>query len=380
VRSNIHDLLVIGGGIVGASAAYHSARLGRDTVLVDGAHTGQATAAGAGIIAPGTSRRTGAELDLARDAAQFYPELISHLAEDTGVERAAEEVGALLVARSDEEAERLTSVGEHAAELREGGMPFIGDISLLDEREAREYFPALGPITAALHQSRAMRVNGRVVRDALIRGAERRGARVVRGHAQLLRDHPDAVTVEVDGEVIRASAAILATGAWTGRLSAELGVRLPVVPQRGQIVHLEMPDAVTTSWPIVVGFHSHYILTFPERRVVIGATRETGSGFDPRVTAAGVREVLEQGLSLAPGLAGGTIGKIRVGLRPATPDGLPVLGRLPGHDSLYVATGHGPSGLHLGPYSGAAVAEIALGIDGGEQLAPFSPARFVASG
>src|SRR5258708_5061303 len=87
-----------------------------------------------------------------------------------------------------------------------------------------------------------------------------------------------------------------------------------------------------------------------------GATRESAGGFDVRMTAGGVYEALGEALRVAPGLATATLKEVRVGLRPASPDGLPLLGRLPGYENVLVATGHGASGLQLGPYSGALMA------------------------
>ena len=83
--------------------------------------------------------------------------------------------------------------------------------------------------------------------------------------------------------------------------------------------------------------------------MVVGATRESGSGFSAQTTAAGVHEVLGEALRVAPGLADATIGEIRVGLRPATPDQLPLLGPVPTVRNAYIAAGHGATGLQLGP-------------------------------
>jgi D-amino-acid dehydrogenase len=132
----------------------------------------------------------------------------------------------------------------------------------------------------------------------------------------------------------------------------------------------------TGDWPVVHGFHDHYIVTWGGGRVVAGATRETGSGFDPRVTASGVHAVLGEALRVAPGLAGARMLETRVGLRPLSADGLPVLGRVPGVAGAYVATGHGPSGLTLGPYSARVVADLVVGRVPDLDLAPFRPDRF----
>ncbi len=159
---------------------------------------------------------------------------------------------------------------------------------------------------------------------------------------------------------------------------AQLGVRIPVEPQRGQIIHLTNPSVETSGWPIVEGFRGHYMVPWPDSRVAVGATRETGSGFDPRLTAAGVHEVLSEALRVAPGLKGWEIHEMRVGLRPLSADGRPVLGAVPGVEGVYVATGHGARGLHLGPYSGTLVADLMLGRAPELDLAPFGASRFRA--
>ena len=108
---------------------------------------------------------------------------------------------------------------------------------------------------------------------------------------------------------------------------------------------------------------------------LVGATRETGSGFAPHATVAGIQEVLHEALRLAPGLHNAAIHEIRVGLRPYTTDHLPLLGSVPGAKGVYLATGHGPTGLTLGPYSAKLVVEQALDQPVAWDLAPFSTTR-----
>jgi len=109
--------------------------------------------------------------------------------------------------------------------------------------------------------------------------------------------------------------------------------------------------------------------------VVVGATREF-VGFEPHTTVAGIHEVLAEALRVAPGLADATIGEVRVGLRPSTPDSLPVLGRVPTARNVYLATGHGATGLQVGPYSGKLIADLALGQTIEVDLDPFASSRF----
>jgi D-amino-acid dehydrogenase len=168
---------------------------------------------------------------------------------------------------------------------------------------------------------------------------------------------------------------VVAAGAWASQILEPVGIRLAVAPQRGQIIHLRLPGADTARWPILMPLNSYYLLAFDDSRVVIGATREANSGFDYRMTAAGVAEVLNVGLAVAPGLASWTVHEIRIGFRPIAHDNRPKLGPVPGIDNLIVGNGLGPSGLSMGPYSGALLANAALGKPTELALGPYAIAK-----
>lgn len=372
------DVIVIGGGIVGASAAYHLARSGAHITLIDQNQPGQATAAGAGIIAPGTSfRPPAAFFPLAFRAVAYYEELLTNLAADGESNTGYETVGLLHIATSEEEAARLPLLLRLFEERQAAGVKNLGELHLLSDQEARALFPALGIVHGALYASGAARLDGRLMRDALRGAAQFRGAKIVVSDqgATLVREGKRVVRVLVEGQTFTAGTVILAAGSWSGQFAETLELALPVYPQRGQILHLQGP-AEASHWPIVVGFHSHYILTFPGGRIVAGATREDHAGFDVRETAGGVHEALSQALRIAPGLADTTLREVRIGLRPATPDGLPILGGVSPVENVFLVTGHGPSGLQLGPYSGALVADLALGKQPELDLSPFTIERF----
>lgn len=375
------DVIVIGGGVVGASAAYALARRGVRVTLVDRGDAGQATAAGAGIISLGTS--TGAPpalFALGLPGLAYFDALQEQLAEGGETQTGYDVVGMLHVAMSEAEADQLPALELLFNQRRDAGLRHIGTVTLISGDEARARFPALSAaVVGAVAMADGARVDGRLLRDALRRAAERRGARIVLGDAtpQVAGARVEAVTV--GRERLAAGTVLVAGGAWSVALAQALGVSLPVFPQRGQILHLEMPESETSRWPVIVGFYSHYLLTFPPHRVVAGATRESASGFDVRMTAGGVHEALGEALRVAPGLATATLKEVRVGLRPASPDGLPLLGRLPGYENVLVATGHGASGLQLGPYSGALMAGLALGEPAPLDLAPFAVGRFAGA-
>jgi D-amino-acid dehydrogenase len=337
--------------------------------IVTGSQIGIATDAGAGIVCPWTDRVEDAAYRLAAEGARYYPELIDALADDGEPETGYARVGALCVAFDP--AALSATAARLAARLP--GTPEIGEVAELDPPEPSRMFPPLADGLAGLWVGGAARIDGRKIRDSLIRAATRHGARQVHGSAVL--NHAGArtagVTVgdqRVDGDVV-----VVAAGAWTAQVCGGDGWQLAIGPQRGQILHVELPGADTGSWPVVLPGHDPYLLGFPAGRVVFGATRED-AGFDYRSTAGGISGLLTAALEIAPGLQGATMLETRIGFRPATGDGLPLLGRL--SENLIVAAGNGPEGLTAGVWTGRLAAMLATGQPPVTDLAPFEPTRF----
>jgi D-amino-acid dehydrogenase len=345
-------IVVVGSGVAGASTAFALARRGAEVGLVDANLTGQATAAGAGIIQPWSTSAEGEFYELYAAGAAYYPELIQRLGEvgvtDIGYRRS----GGLVV---NEDAGVLASV-----EQRVRGRLTSG-VARLSNAEARELFPPLAEGLDALFIEAGARVDGRILRDGLLAGAAALGARILGETAELRAGGARGWSLFVDGVEIGADAVVLATGAWTNRILSPLGSRVPVEPQRGQITHMRLEGVETANWPSVHPVADHYLVAFDGGRIAAGATRETGSGFDARVTAAGQKHVLDRALALAPGLADATFIETRVGLRPL-PDGeLPTVGAVVGLDGLFVNAGFGAGGLTMGPLVGERLAATLLG-------------------
>lgn len=373
----MYDAIVVGGGVLGVATAYHLVRREASVLLVDRGHPGRATDAGAGIISAETSSQD-AWVGLAWHAVDYYPALVGLLREDGAGETGYAQCGLLVVAAGEDERSELEWARARVLGGRgRTGAPPEEDLHEVSPAEARRMFPPLAAVHGALYYRGAARVDGRLLSAALRTAAERRGLRVISGSVDRLIVTRDRVAgVVVDGTTVSAPRVVIAGGAWSQAFSDQLAVPIAVQPQRGQIIHLRKPRTDTTGWPIVMAFRGHYMVPWPDARVAAGATRETGSGFDPRVTAAGVREVLQEALRVAPGLADWDLHEMRVGLRPLSRDGLPILGLVPGTEGAYLITGHGASGLQLGPYSGKVVADLMLGRPAEIDLAPFSVSRF----
>jgi D-amino-acid dehydrogenase len=366
-------LIVVGSGIVGSACALAASNLGADVTLVDADHRGRATSAGAGIICPWASRVEDRDwFALACAAARAYPELIDLLADMGETAVGYRKTGAMVLAESPE---RQTEILEQL-QARHGDAPEMGTIATLDPGQARGLFPPLNPDFYAVHISGGARVDGRLISSAMRRAAGRSGATVVAGEARLDMNGGRVRGVTVDDELIEADAVVAATGAWTNEFLAPAGLRIAIAPQRGQIMHIGLGLTDTSQWPAILpGGTGHYMLAFDDSRVVAGATRETGSGFDYRVTPGGLAEVVGQALRVAPGLAAGTYIETRIGFRPMGPDIRPLLGPVPQAEGLVIATGLGASGLTMGPYTGELAARAALNADVPVDLSPFNPVR-----
>jgi D-amino-acid dehydrogenase len=351
-------IIVVGGGILGASATYHLAKAGVKVILVDRGDSGQATDAAVGMICPWISqRRNQAWYKLAKSGARYYPVLIEELKQQGIRETGYARVGVLSLHTDEKKLDIL----EERAYGRRLDAPEMGEITRLSTKQTQALFPPLAEGYSAVYISGGARVNGRALREALVLAAKGLGMVYLRGNARLLWREYRVVGVEVNGTIYYGDQVVVAAGAWLNQLLAPLGMNSQVFPQKGQIVHLQLPQTETGTWPVVMPPNNQYILAFEDGRIVVGTTHEDEAGFDDRVTAGGIHTILDKALDAAPGLASATVLEMRAGIRPKTPQFLPVFGAVPGYQGLWVANGLGSTGLTVGPYLGAELAKLVLG-------------------
>lgn len=354
----VKKCIIIGSGILGASTAYHLAKKGVNVIVIDRNDQGQATDAAAGIVCPWLSqRRNKAWYNLAKNGARMYHKLINELQKDGEEDVGYAQIGAISL-HTDEK--KLLAMRDRALKRRETA-PEIGEITLLDSKQTTSMFPLISEAYSSVHVSGAARVDGRKLRDALLRAAKKHGAEFITGNASLVRNGFEITGVSVNGTNIDGDCVIAATGAWMNELIEPLGVTFQVTPQRAQIMHLAVPDMDTSTWPVVMPPNNQYLLAFDGGRIVVGTTYEDDTGFDYRNTAGGIQEILNKAIDAAPGLQSSTILETRVGFRPVTPGFLPVIGELPNFKRLLLANGLGSTGLTMGPYIGNQLASLALG-------------------
>lgn len=369
---------VIGGGIAGASVAFGLASRDVSVTIFDDAMAGQATAASAGIIAPWVSTSTGAYYETYAAGGNFYPDFLDRLGAlgipDLGYRRS----GALVV-NSDPSA--LAEASQLIRDRAAVAGSVAGEVHDMDSANLREIFPPIAPDMTGLLITGGGRVDGRTLRDAILTGANAYGARLVHDSARTITaEHSNATnhvstnrsstnssrgtwTVETTSATEDFDAIVVAGGARSMEILQRLGHTVAITPQRGQLVHLGLHGINTSPWPTVHPLDHHYITPFDGGRVVIGATREDGVGFDVRTTAAGQNQVLSDALRIAPGLAAATVLETRVGVRPMSTrsSGLPYAGAVPGANGLWLASGFGAGGLTMGPLIGDAIARAIMG-------------------
>ncbi|WP_182200610.1 NAD(P)/FAD-dependent oxidoreductase [Paraliobacillus salinarum] len=349
--------LIIGSGILGASTAYHLAKKGVDVTVIDQKHAGQATDAAAGIVCPWLSqRRNKLWYSLAKEGARYYHTLMKELAEDGESDTGYKQVGAISIKDSEE---KLDAMLKRAMKRREDA-PEIGELTKLTGDQVKEMFPPLTEEFGAIHVSGAARVDGRKLRDALIRAAKKHGANFIRGNATLKEENQQVYAL-IDDQPMFADRIIITAGVWSKQLLSPLGINFLVDAQKAQIMHMQLPNTDTSDWPVVMPPSDHYLVAYDDQRVIAGATHENNLGFDQRVTPIGLQEILNKSLDIAPGLAQSTVLETRVGFRPSTPGFLPVIGQIPGFDQLFTANGLGSSGLTTGPFLGQQLASLVLG-------------------
>ena len=362
---------MIGGGAIGCASAWELARRGLRVVVVErGTPGGEATWASAGMLSVlSEGERPDALFALARASRDRYPAFLQALREATGLAVDLRELGNLRVALSDDAAEVLRR------EVERQWAAGVG-VEWLDRAAARELEPSLaGAVRAAALTPTDAHVDNRRLGRALWAAAAAAGVAFRLGvpAARVLAEPGGRVAgVELaGGERIEAAAVVIAAGSWSGTLNG-LPRTLPVQPVRGQMLAVEaVPPLVRR---IVMG-DGCYLVPTAEGRVLVGATVER-AGFERRVTPAGIRDLVNAATAVVPALAEAAVVETWAGLRPGTPDGLPILGTDPELAGLVYATGHFRNGILLTPITAEIVADLVAGASPAISLEPFAPNRF----
>ena len=365
------DVVVVGAGAIGSSIAYYLAKAGARVALLDrGAVGAEATGASAGMLIPlSESAGPGPFVDLAVESVRLFDALNEELRERTGMDIGYRRASLLRVA--------LDEMEEHDLRQRRAWQDRAGiPVAWLDATSALEVEPALNPeIRAALYYANDHQVNALALARALARAAVELGTVLREGSPvdSLMIDRDRVVGVRSGAESIRAEEVVIATGSWSSSWAEALRIAIPVRPVRGQMLALQTAGSSLRN---VVFSEAGYLVSKPEGLTYVGATEEE-AGFDSRPTAAGIAGLLAVLPRLAPALLSATFAGAWAGLRPATPDRLPILGRVPGFLGVTLATGHFRNGILLAPVTGLLMADLLRLERPRIPLDAFDPARFV---
>ncbi|WP_198653201.1 glycine oxidase ThiO [Actinocorallia populi] len=363
-------IVVIGAGAIGLGIAWRASQRGLPVTLVDPEPGGGASHVAAGMLTPVGELQYGEEqqLRLGLDSRDRYPEFAAELAERTGIDIGYRKEGNLSVAYDTDDLAFLTDQHRFQESL---GLR----TELLTGRECRRLEPMLAPsvrggilapddgsvdprrvVRALLAACEDVPIVRRRVREIVVEGGAVRGVRLE------------------DGDVLAAERVVVAAGSWSAELAD-----LPVRPVKGQILRLHSPYPFLTraTRGLVRGF-SMYLVPRPDGELVVGATQEE-LGFDSRVTAGGLWELLRDARTLFPGVTELEFKEVSASFRPGSPDNSPILG-FAGPDGLLAATGHFRNGILLTPLTADAVADLLEGKEPPEAIRPFGAARFAPTG
>lgn len=369
------DVAIIGGGAIGASIAFELAAENLSVVVLDRQQPGQeASWAAAGMLSPAPDSPRDIPLaPLGRESLRLYPQFVAAIEEESGKPVSYARDGALEILLAPHgEIDRDQKVAEYrlldlAAEA----------ISLSAARDREKFFTP--EARAALWLPEEATVEPRLLMNALLAAAQNRGV-VIRANSpvsNLICERNRCLGAIAGGERIEAAHVVIAAGCFSADVaneSARLATLLPTRPVRGQMLALRH-DGFRLSR--VLRSERGYLVPRRDGRIVAGSTKEE-AGFEKRVTAAGIRKVLDAAIELCPALASAEIVETWSGLRPGTPDDLPILGPTD-IEGLLIATGHYRNGILLTPITAKLVREWIIGCrEDFEALdaAAFSPLRF----
>lgn len=347
------DVIVIGGGIIGLSLAIALRKRGATVLIVERGEPGREASHAAGGMLVDCSSETQPELrGLAAASAKMYPEFVHELQVESGVNVDLREYGTIVIPSAPEEPEFTHS------------SPLTTALSELEPRLARPYRPAF--------YLKERCVDPRNLVAAALKTAKNRGVDFSSG------DEVAAVVIaegRVTGIITRktsfhSNTVVNCAGAWSGQIAPH---PFPTRPVKGQMLYLVMPSR--TFLKHVIRAPQAYLIPRSDGRLLVGTTTEE-AGFDKRTDPAAIQRLYRAAVELAPQLRDARILEDWAGLRPGTPDALPILGAT-ATSGYYAATGHFRDGILLAPITAQVMADVITNGKCEHDLSPFSPARFL---
>ena len=360
------DVAIVGGGAVGAACARATALRGLEVAIFDpGPDPAAASPAAAGMVAAQIEPGDDVLVALSVRARDLYEPLAPALRETTGIDIGFWRSGIAAVAFDGPSADRLR---EEVARQRQAGLR----CDWLESDEVHERWPGAAPdCQGALFAPEDGALDPQALTRACLADARRLGATLRPEKVEALAIAQGRVTGVVTGHgTTSAEHTVLAAGVWSPQIRA-LPRPLPVEPLRGQMAATAWPD----DCPPAILYHDHGYVLARGTEAVLGSTMER-AGYDARVTNEGLAQIFRGAVRLLPALMTQPVQRMWAGLRPATPDGRPILGRDPEVERLWYATGHGRSGILLAALTGEITADLVTSGVPDVDIAPFHIDRF----
>ena len=360
--SNSADVAIIGGGIIGLSAAYSLAKAGLSVAVFDRTEFGrEASWAGAGIIPPGNPERAATPIDQLRAIGSVrFPRFSAELREVTGIDNGYRPCGGIeFLQPTDEEVVRLWNAEGITFEKLTPARLHELEPSVAQPSGEPYYLPQCAQVRNPWHLR------------ALVAACERQGIAIHKHQAiRQIETSGDRVrSIRFgDGESFHAGTYLLAAGAWSGAFLQPLGFQPLIQPVRGQIVLLHAPGCQLQR---IIMLGKEYLVPRGDGRVLIGSTEEPEAGFEKANTEAAVAHLRALACKTVPALAEARMETCWAGLRPGSPDGLPFLGSVPGVKNLFIAAGHFRAGVQLSLGTTQVICDLIQGRQPGIALEDF---------
>lgn len=363
------DVVITGGGVIGLTIARALAQRGvRDVCLIERAALGtEASFAAAGMLLPQVEAATEDDFfTLACSSRDLYPAFAAALQNETGIDVELDTTGTLYLALNDRDLEEIEKAFD--AQSRAGLA-----VELLSATDARALEPCISDAArAALLFPKDIQVENRRLLNALANSVSNLGVTVMTetNVESLIIERNRVTGVQTNRGPVNCAKVVIAAGTWSGFIRHTY---VAIEPVRGQMVCLEASPSLTRH---ILFSPRGYLVPRRDGRLLAGSTSEH-AGFARSVTAGGISSILQHAHEISPAVAKLTVIDTWAGLRPRSPDGLPVLGPCVEIDGLFYATGHYRNGILLAPITGELISEAIVAGATSPLLAPFSPERFL---
>ncbi|MGT2771383.1 NAD(P)/FAD-dependent oxidoreductase [Streptococcus marimammalium] len=360
-------IAIIGGGIVGSTAAYYLAKEKDISVVLFDDGVGQATRAAAGIISPWFSkRRNKAWYKMACLGADFYQKLLKDLENDGLKNDFYQQSGVFLFKKKEEKLEELFEL----AKTRKQEAPLIGKIALKSYKDLKEEYPYLSGFEKTLFASGGARVDGGKLVKTLQSISQ---LTIIRKKINLKKlDNHQYI---IDGMVF--DKIILACGAWLPEILNPLGYRVDVRPQKGQLKDYYFSKKKFTHYPVLMPEGETDIIPFFDGKVSVGASHENEMGYDLTENPSILNVIEKESLNYFVVLNEANKTAIRVGTRAYTSDFLPFFGPVPKLPNVFAASGLGSSGLTTGPLIAYQLFQLVLGMSLDLELTDYPIGKYI---